>query len=213
MKNITIISSQIFRMKKILILAFLIIGYLPIFAQTDSAAVMNDIKKFRDGLNTEYKDASTSPLPANKRKSFKGIQFFPASMQYVVKASFTRTLDGKKLSIPTSGTEIQTYTKYGIATFTLFGKVCKLSIYQSPDLAKNPEYKDYLVILFKDQTNGKETYGGGRYIDLTTPKGDIVTINFNKAYQPYCAYAEGYSCPIPPIENTLPVRVEAGVRF
>jgi uncharacterized protein (DUF1684 family) len=200
-------------MKKLLIIIFLTASYLHGFTQNDSAAVMSDIKKFRDGLNAEYKDASTSPLPANKRKNFKGIQFFPANMQYVVKASFTRTLDSKKLSVPTSGTEIQTYVKYGIATFTLLGKVCKLSIYQSPDLAKNPAYKDYLVVLFKDQTNGKETYGGGRYIDLTIPKDNTIIINFNKAYQPYCAYAEGYNCPIPPIENTLPLRVEAGVRF
>ena len=61
-------------------------------------------------------------------------------------------------------------------------------------------------------TNGEETYGGGRYIDLTIPKGDVLIIDFNKAYSPLCAYSYKYSCPIPPAENDLKLRIEAGVK-
>ena len=74
------------------------------------------------------------------------------------------------------------------------------------------KYKDYLFIPFTDKTSGIETYGGGRYIDLVL--SDIVnktcTIDFNKAYNPYCAYTAGYNCPIPPKENDLPVAIKAG---
>ena len=81
------------------------------------------------------------------------------------------------------------------------------------DLIKSTEYKDYLFIPFTDATNGAETYEGGRYIDLTIPATDKITLDFNKAYHPYCAYTDGYNCPIPPQENHVPVRIEAGVRF
>ncbi len=175
--------------------------------------MLKDIQKFQDDLNGEYKDPAKSPLKGEQLTNFKGIHFFPANLNYVVQATFVRTPAEKTFKMPTSGAKTPEYVKYGQVTFTLFGKQYKLGVYQSLDLAKTKEYNDYLVILFKDQTSGKETYGGGRYIDLTIPTGNTITINFNKAYHPYCAYAEGYNCPIPPAENYLPVRVEAGVRF
>ena len=81
------------------------------------------------------------------------------------------------------------------------------------ELMENPQYKDYLFLPFTDLTNNETTYGGGRYIDLKLK--DIreegrLTIDFNKAYNPYCAFGEGFSCPIPPDANKLNVRVEAG---
>jgi uncharacterized protein (DUF1684 family) len=77
---------------------------------------------------------------------------------------------------------------------------------------KNPTYKNYLFVPFKDLSSGKETYGGGRYLDFETTaiKEDLVILDFNKAYNPYCAFSSGFSCPIPPKENHLNVRVEAG---
>jgi len=72
------------------------------------------------------------------------------------------------------------------------------------------EYKNYLFIPFKDLTSGTETYGGGRYMDIMIPEGDEIILNFNTAYNPYCAYANGYFCPIPPAENTLNVEIRAG---
>ncbi|MBP7982432.1 MAG: DUF1684 domain-containing protein, partial [Kaistella sp.] len=75
-------------------------------------------------------------------------------------------------------------------------------------------YEDYLFLPFRDETNGKETYGGGKYIDLRIPDGNEIVIDFNQSYQPYCAYnAYDYSCPIVPEENFLPLRIEAGVMY
>ncbi|MEI9956742.1 MAG: DUF1684 domain-containing protein [Ferruginibacter sp.] len=88
----------------------------------------------------------------------------------------------------------------------------QLTVYQSKSLTKNDQYKDYLFIPFTDATSGDESYGSGRYIDILTTdiKNNTVTIDFNKAYNPYCAYTTGYNCPIPPRENYLIVAVKAG---
>ena len=182
------------------------------FGQSDSG-VIKEIKQFQNDLNKEYVNPETSPLPKQKRENFKGIHFFPANLQYVVKAKFVRTANEKIFAMPTSGNITKKYVKFGEAQFILMGKQYKLNVYQSIDLGSQRKYRNYLFIPFRDATSGKETYGGGRYIDLTIPQTDTITINFNLAYHPYCAYAEGYNCPIPPRENYLPVKVEAGVRF
>jgi uncharacterized protein (DUF1684 family) len=183
------------------------------FAQNDSVELVKEIKQFQDGLNKEYKDAETSPLPSNKRESFGGINFFPINLRYVVTAKFVRTSNERIFAMPTTGNSAKQYVKYGEAQFALMGRQYKLSIYQSINLAKQRKYRDYLFIPFRDATSGKETYGGGRYIDITIPQSDTLVINFNMAYQPYCAYTEGYNCPIPPRENYLPVKIESGVKF
>lgn len=182
------------------------------FAQADTAFV-NDVKRFQDELVSEYTNPKTTPLQGDSKKEFKGIHFFPVDETYNVKAKFVRTPDEKIFSMKTSGALTKDYVKYGEATFILKGKEYKLNIYQSIDLAKQRKYRDYLFIPFRDATSAKETYGGGRYIDLLIPQGDTIVINFNKAYHPYCAYTEGYNCPIPPRENTLAVKIEAGVRY
>jgi uncharacterized protein (DUF1684 family) len=87
-----------------------------------------------------------------------------------------------------------------------------LAIYQNVDLVNTAGYEDYLFIPFKDLTNGEDTYGGGRYLDLKIPEGETILIDFNRAYNPYCAYNHNYSCPIPPFENHLKVKIEAGVK-
>jgi uncharacterized protein (DUF1684 family) len=97
------------------------------------------------------------------------------------------------------------YVKYATLSMQVNGKPVTLSVYRNTRLAKIPAYADYLFLPFTDETNGKETYGGGRYIDLREAdfKNGTVTIDFNKTYNPYCAFAGGYSCPKPPDENQL----------
>jgi len=200
-------------MKRSIILFFSFF-ILPLsYAQKDSADLVKEVVEFRESLNKEYKDPEMSPLAKEKREAFKQINFFPVNLKYVVMAKFVRTPDEKVFAMPTSGNTKKDYVKYGEVQFLLMGKQYKLSVYQSIDLLKDRKFRNYLFIPFRDATSSKETYGGGRYIDLTIPKTDTITINFNLAYHPYCAYTEGYNCPIPPRENYLPVKVEAGVRF
>lgn len=182
------------------------------FAQNDSFLI-KEINQFQNDLNKEYTNPETSPLQKQERENFKGIHFSPVNLQYIVKAKFVKTPNEKIFAMPTSGNITKKYVKFGEVLFMLMGKQYKLNVYQSIDLAMQRKYRNYLFIPFRDATSGKETYGGGRYIDLTIPHTDSITINFNLAYQPYCAYTEGYNCPIPPRENYLPVKVEAGVRF
>jgi uncharacterized protein (DUF1684 family) len=113
--------------------------------------------------------------------------------------------------MPRSKGNTGTYRKYGIATFTINGKECKLSVYQFMKLINDPQYKNDLFLPFKDLSNGKETYGGGRFLELVIPEGDELVIDFNKAYNPLCCYHNPkYSCPIPPAENHLQVKILAG---
>ena len=105
-----------------------------------------------------------------------------------------------------------TYQPIGTLEFRLAGKKQRLTVYRSPPLSAKPEYAHSLFVPFTDLTNGAATYGGGRYLDLTGPLGPTVDLDFNKAYNPYCAYGGKYSCPLPPVENHLQVPVTAGVK-
>ena len=92
------------------------------------------------------------------------------------------------------------------------GVKLKLNVYRNIDLSKTEEYKDHLFLPFSDLTSGKESYIGGRYIDLKIPKGKTIAVDFNQAYNPYCAYNHKYSCPLVPLENDLKVEIKAGVK-
>jgi len=104
------------------------------------------------------------------------------------------------------------YIKYGELHFVLEGKECKLNLYQNLELIKKAGFEDYLFLPFSDQTCGKTSYIGGRYIDFKIPKTTTVTLDFNKAYNPYCAYNSKYSCPKIPLENDLEIEIKAGVK-
>ncbi len=199
-------------MKKLLVIVVIIfIGKIAL-CQADTS-VINDTKRFQSELKTEYDDPYHTPLSAKAKKTFKGIHFYPFNAKYVVNARFVRTPNEKPFQMSTSSGMRKTYVKYAEVFFAIDKKEYKLSVYQSQDLLKSEEYKDYLFIPFTDATSGNETYEGGRYIDLTVTNADHILINFNKAYHPYCAYTDGYNCPVPPQQNTLPIKIEAGVKF
>ena len=121
-------------------------------------------------------------------------------------------MDEKVFKMKTTGARLPEYVKYGELTFTIDGKPFKLNLYQNIDLTQKEGYEDYLFLPFSDLTCGKQSYIGGRYIDMRIPKTNTVTIDFNKAYNPYCAYNHKYSCPIVPLENDLNIEVLAGVK-
>lgn len=147
-------------------------------------------------------------LGADKEK----MKFYPVNKQYRITAVFEAKENSPWFWMNTSGKEKKQYRVFGILRFQLHDTAVTLQVYQSRNLMSSEKYKDYLFIPFTDKTSGIETYGGGRYIDLLL--SDIVdktyTIDFNKAYNPYCAYTAGYNCPIPPQENDLPVAIKSG---
>ena len=173
----------------------------------------NDVEVFREGRSKEFRNKEESPLKDEDFAIFKGLNYFPVDKNFSVEANFTRTAAGKYFQMPTSSGKAKKYTKFGILKFKLNDKNYSLNVYQADAaiLAKFPEYKDLLFVPFKDSTNGKETYGGGRYIDIKMLPGKKVILDFNLAYNPSCAYgSDRYSCPIPPQENFLQVEINAG---
>ncbi|MDW7694096.1 DUF1684 domain-containing protein [Flammeovirgaceae bacterium SG7u.111] len=179
-----------------------------IFAQSHQ----EEILEFQEHLNHEFKDPKESPLTEEDIKTFEHLDFFPINKKYKVTAKFQRTRNSIPFKMKTTTDRTPTYEVYGIATFEFEGKEYKLNIYQSHDLRLMPQYAKHLFLPFTDLTNGKEFYGGGRFMDLEIPEGDSIVIDFNKAYNPYCAYNGKYSCPIPPKENDLSIEVKAGVK-
>lgn len=165
-------------------------------------------ESFQKELNKHYKNATTSPLPKEDIAGFAGHPFFPLDKKFIVKAKLERTPDAKPFQMPTSTERLPIYRQYAIATFKIDGKEYKLSIFQ------NVKRKTTLFLPFYDLTSGEMTYGGGRYLDFAfIPRGNKIKIDFNQAYHPYCAYSDGYSCPIPPIENRLDLEILAGVKL
>ncbi len=179
---------------------------------TSKSDLIADILEYQKEQNESFKDPDSSPLPDKYRKDFDGLDFFEPDTTYIVKARFERTPDAEPFLMPTTTDRQTQEVVYGIAHFTLNGAEHQLEVYQSLGLMDDEEYEDYLFLPFLDNTNGEETYGGGRYIDLTIPKGDTLVIDFNKAYNPYCVYNKKYSCPLVPRQNYLRTNVRAGVK-
>ncbi|MEP7229901.1 MAG: DUF1684 domain-containing protein [Ginsengibacter sp.] len=142
----------------------------------------------------------------------KYIHFYEVDKRYRALASFKKITDKKGFDMNTSSGMKKHYFIYGLLTFTINDSLLHLYIYQSADLMRQEKYKDYLFVPFGDATSGFESYGGGRYIEfyISDIKNGHVIIDFNKAYNPYCAYTTGYNCPIPPKENLLPVSISSG---
>ena len=163
-------------------------------------------------MNADFKDATKSPLTEKDRATFSGLDFFKYDSTYVVTATLKLTPEAKKFKMKTSTDRLPEYVKYGVLSFDLKGKPYQLNMYQNIGLLEKEGYDDYLFLPFLDATNGDTTYGGGRYIECEIPKGNTMIINFNEAFNPYCAYSGRYSCPIVPQEDQLPMKIEAGVK-
>ena len=174
--------------------------------KSNEPTYLSKAKDFQYKMNIEFSDQQTSPLTKEDFVTFSHLDFFPIQEKYRVKAHFTKLENQQPFEMLTTTSRLAKYIKYGIADFTLDNKKLKLTIYQSVD------DKKYLFLPYFDKTSGKESYSGGKYIELEQPKNDTIIIDFNQAYNPYCAYNHKYSCPIPPDENRLDVAVIAGVK-
>jgi len=150
-----------------------------------------------------------------KGEQLQDMRFFPSNKEFKVQAKFTRNPEPISFEIPTSSGKMKTFQKYGEASFEINGTSQVLEIYQNLKTISMPQYRKSLFLPFTDNTNGESTYGGGRYIDLKID--DIIentlTIDFNKSYNPYCAYSAGYNCPIPPEANHLNLEISAGEKL
>ncbi len=195
-------------MKKI---TYILAAILMMGCGQDKRQLLGDTE-FQRTKNAEFKDASTSPLKAKDRKGFSSLDFFTFDTTFVVTAQLKRTPDTEYFKMKTTTSRVSRERIYGVLTFNLNGETYELNVYQGEEMLEKKGYEDYLFLPFLDDTNGESTYAGGRYIDLRIPEGDILSVDFNTAYNPYCAYNVKYSCPIVPRINYLPVAIEAGVK-
>ena len=148
-----------------------------------------------------------------KEKDRAGLQFYPIDTVYLTATRVERIYEAPWFSMETSGKIKKTYRVYAILHFTIKGAAHRLSVYQSQQLMQSDVYKDYLFIPFTDLSNGEQTYENGRYIDLLTTdlEKNPFFLDFNKAYNPFCAYvSDVYNCPVPSEENRLAITVNAG---
>ena len=174
----------------------------------DLSQANDPVVRARKEKDQAFRSGPDSPLPEEERGRFRGLEYFPVSPQYQFRVKLARYERPLELRMATNTSEERRALRYGYFEFQLQGKTCRLQVYKV--FEDNESGGSSLFIPFRDATSGRETYGGGRYIDLAENTTGIYDLDLNRAYNPFCAYGREYSCPLPPAENTLPVRVPAG---
>lgn len=199
-------------MNQYLLSAIGLLTQISLCAQTNDTAFSAEIARHREHYKQEFLTEPRSPL---KAADTAFLDFFPADPAWRVVTRFERAPDAQPFDLPTYSGLTRRYQKYGVLHFEISGKPYQLSVYQNLTLIQQEAYKDHLFLPFKDRTNGDSSYGGGRYFDLSrtdiSADGTLI-LDFNKCYNPWCAYSDGYNCPIPPAENHLEVAIVAGER-
>ncbi|MEM9023488.1 MAG: DUF1684 domain-containing protein [Bacteroidota bacterium] len=182
--------------------------------QKTGAAYVAEVEEHRQEKNVKFKkNKEETPLDKKARKKFKSLDYYAVNESYRVQATFKRTPNAKPFKMKTTTDRQPDYVQYGNLNLRVNDRTFTLPVYQNLALTNKPGFEDYLFIPFTDLTNGEDTYGGGRYLDFKIPEGDQVTVDFNLAYNPYCAYNAKYSCPIPPANAFLKTRIEAGEKY
>lgn len=168
------------------------------------------IAEHRAEKDAEMKDKEHTPFEKDVRRKFKALEYFAVNESMKIESEFTRTEGEATFKMKTSTDRLPEYVKYGEARFVIGEYSFVLNVYQNIELVKKPGMENHLFIPFTDLTTGESTYGGGRYLDVEIPEGDKLILDFNLAYNPYCAYNGRYSCPVPPPENFIKFLIEAG---
>lgn len=174
-----------------------------------SAAAQSYEEKLTEERSANNLEMLFNVLDSTEAKTFLGICYFPIDTSYIVEAKFTRK-KGKKFAMPMTKARTVYYRQYGTLTFTIRDTMCELAVYENLSLKGQKQFRNYLFLPFRDGTTAISTYGGGRYLDVDKSRNATWTIDFNRAYHPYCVYSYRYSCPIPPEENTVTPSIAAG---
>ncbi len=165
----------------------------------DTAALL----EHRRRKDEAFEHSPQSPIPPPDRHAFPGLEYYDPDPGFV----FTLDVDpgdGSEVQVQTTDGRERTYRRTGSVSFEVGGEQVRLTLFST-------EHPGYFVP-FRDATSGKETYGAGRYLEVDANPDGTVTLDFNYAYNPFCAYDEAYSCPLPPGENWLRVPIRAGER-
>lgn len=173
---------------------------------------VHSVEHQRQQKDAYFKRGGGSPIPPGERLRFAGLKYFPPDKAYRLRVKLDRSAEPERIVMPVSQGAERSMLEWGIFNFELNGAHIALAAYKPGDVPPDELDEAGLFIPFRDATSGKETYGAGRYLDLEDEpeEGGYYMLDFNLAYNPYCAYNEEYSCPLPPIKNWLKVPVRAG---
>ena len=166
-----------------------------------------EVEEWRKEKDKYFMYDYDSPIPHETRHEFKGLSYYSYDSKFRLTAKMKPVSSSDIIQMVTSKGTAQPYRKRGILEFRIDATLCNLSVYKR---AWVQEDDPHLFIPFRDSTSGKETYGAGRYLDMEEDKSGKYVIDFNMAYNPFCAYNENYVCPLPPRENLLSVEINAG---
>jgi uncharacterized protein (DUF1684 family) len=166
---------------------------------------MSELDDFRVAKDDFFASDRHSPLTREQKKNFQGLAYFPEAPELRFEVEIERFEDPQEITIQTSTGDTQAYTRYGTFRFSVDGQEQKLTIFSS---------ENTFFLPFVDLLAGRETYPAGRYLEPEPLEdGDRFLIDFNLAYNPYCAYNENWSCPLTPFENRLQVPIRAGEKM
>lgn len=146
------------------------------------------------------------PVPASRKAEFLPLAYFPIDPDYEVVAALTPATERIEVMMPTSSGQLRRMLQIGTLTFTLKGQPMTLLAYTEGDLNR-------LFVPFSDATSGTETYAAGRFLDLDRTATNLYSLDFNRAYIPYCYYNAAFECPYPPPANRLKMPIHAGERM
>ncbi|NOR88604.1 MAG: DUF1684 domain-containing protein [Bacteroidales bacterium] len=180
----------------------------------------NDNDQYRKEMSSDRmaKDSSflvvgESPLSSDQIDRFIGLEYFPINEEYIVDCRIELVSGEEIIKMKTSTDRMPDYRVFGYVYFQIDGQDLRLTSYQNISLQEDSVYKNFLFIPFTDDNSTITTYGGGRYLDFEIPKSDTFILDFNKSYNPYCAYNHKWSCVIPPRENSLQIAINAGEKM
>lgn len=142
------------------------------------------------------------------RPFFSGFTYFDDDESYCVDAKYDLSNNTQTVEFPTFNKETIPFREHGVFRFEIAGNTLALTAFQRMDLPEGR--RQWVLVAFRDLTNGKETYGGGRYLEINLPIDSTTILDFNRAANPFCAYQPDFACPMPPIENWLKLRIPVG---
>lgn len=175
---------------------------------TAEASCLDSLAAHRAQIETDYLKSADSPFDKELKVGFAGFSYFAGDRAFCVPASFEPSADRKVFAMPSFNGKTLPFRKYGVFHFQLGGAQRSLSAYQRMDLPT--DQRQWVLVPFRDLTTGHESYGGGRYLQVDLPLPAQLTLDFNRAFNPLCAYKSVFTCPIPPAENWLKMRIPAG---
>jgi uncharacterized protein len=181
-------------------------------SSTPDSSYVKEIEAARREKDFFFKEDMESPIPHRLRHQFSGLAYFPPEPGYRVQAGLVRDPNPRRVVMATSKGTPREMSRVGFFAFTVDGKEQRLAVYKSVPQPGHHHEDRSLFVPFRDGTSGKETYGAARYLDIEERGSNEYVIDFNLAYNPYCAYSDDYVCPFPPQENWLTVPIRAGER-